>query len=115
MLIAPLRRGQGARGELAVSCAEIMKVLADTTRMAVVEQLLTGARRVHEINCKLNVEPTLFSHHLRILRKAGIVVTKRDGKSIVYSLSPAVRKNRSSPVLDFGCCTLKFNTTESTS
>lgn len=87
-----------------------MKVLADKTRLAVVEQLFSGARRVNEINSELKLEPTLFSHHLRILREAGIVVTRREGKSIVYSLSPAVQKDRTNPVLDFGCCTLSFNT-----
>jgi ArsR family transcriptional regulator, nickel/cobalt-responsive transcriptional repressor len=87
-----------------------MKVLSDRTRLAVVEQLFSGARRVHEINSELKLEPTLFSHHLRILRQAGIVVTRREGKSIVYSLSPAVRNGHSNPVLDFGCCTLSFNT-----
>jgi ArsR family transcriptional regulator len=98
-----------------VSCADIMKVLADKTRMAVVEHLFSGSRRVQEINSELKLEPTLFSHHLRILRQAGIVVTRREGKSIVYSLSPAVRKDRDNPVLDFGCCTLSFNNkTEST-
>ncbi len=87
-----------------------MKVLADKTRLAVVEKLFSGARRVHEINSELQLEPTLFSHHLRILRQAGIVVTRREGKSIVYSLSPAVQKDRANAVLDFGCCTLSFNT-----
>lgn len=93
--------------EDAASCAEIMKVLADRTRIAVVEQLIGGPQRVHEINSKLNMEPTLFSHHLRVLREAGLVVAKRDGKSVVYSLSPDVRPD-SGPVLDFGCCALVF-------
>ncbi|MBX9863940.1 MAG: metalloregulator ArsR/SmtB family transcription factor [Hyphomicrobium sp.] len=92
-----------------MSCADIMKALSDKTRLAVVEQLFFGARRVNEINSELNLEPTLFSHHLRVLRQAGIVVTRREGKSIVYSLSPAVTNGHTSPVLDFGCCTLSFN------
>jgi ArsR family transcriptional regulator len=91
----------------AQSCAEIMKVLADRTRIAVVEELIAGPRRVHEINDKLKMEPTLFSHHLRVLREAGLVTAKRDGKSVVYALSPSVRQD-SSPSLNFGCCALVF-------
>lgn len=87
-----------------------MKALSDKTRMTVVELLFAGPRCVQELNNALKLEPTLFSHHLRVLRKAGIVVTRRAGKSVIYSLSPAMRTDPESPILDFGCCTLSFRT-----
>ncbi len=91
------------------SCADFMKLLADETRMAVVQQLLAGPRHVHEINADLAIDPTLLSHHLRVLREAGIVNTEREGKSILYRLAPAVRLAQRRRVIDFGCCQLSFS------
>ena len=40
-----------------------------------------------EIYVKLRLEQSVASQHLAILRKAGVVVTERDGKYIFYSLN----------------------------
>ena len=91
-----------------VSCAEILKVLADETRLAVVRQLMSGARRVGQINDELQVEATLLSHHLRVLREAGIVTGEREGKAVVYRLAPEVESKRRGAALELGCCRLVF-------
>lgn len=91
-----------------VSCAEILKVLADETRLAVVQQLMGGPLRVGEINEELQVESTLLSHHLRVLREAGIVTGEREGKAVVYQLAPNVESKRRGATLELGCCRLVF-------
>jgi DNA-binding transcriptional ArsR family regulator len=91
-----------------VSCAEMLKVLADETRLAVVQQLMAGPRHVGGINAELQVEPTLLSHHLKVLREAGIVEAQRDGKAVLYRLSPNVESRRRGRSLDLGCCRLTF-------
>lgn len=91
------------------SCAVFMKVLADETRLTVVQQLLAGPRRVHDINVDLSIDPTLLSHHLRVLREAGLVVADRVGRSILYRLAPGVRLAQRRRGVDFGCCQLSFN------
>jgi DNA-binding transcriptional ArsR family regulator len=91
-----------------VSCADILKVLADETRLAVVRQLLNGPRRVGEINEELQVESTLLSHHLRVLREAGIVTGEREGKAVLYRLAPTVESKRRGATLELGCCRLSF-------
>lgn len=92
-----------------VSCAEILKVLADDTRLGVVRLLMSGSRHVGEMNEHLQVESTLLSHHLRVLREAEIVESQRDGKAVLYRLSPLVESKRQGSVLDLGCCRLDFN------
>ena len=92
-----------------MSCTQIMKVLADQTRFAVLERLLERALHVHELNAKLRLEPTLPSHHLKVLREAGLVVAERDGKQVLYRLAPTARSTRNRRTLDFGCCKLQFN------
>ncbi|MEQ8789073.1 MAG: metalloregulator ArsR/SmtB family transcription factor [Pirellulaceae bacterium] len=89
-------------------CAAMLKVLADETRLAVVEQLLTGPKHVGEINERLQVEQSLLSHHLKVLRDAGMVEAQRDGKSVLYRLTPAVDGARRGKALDLGCCLISF-------
>lgn len=90
------------------TCSVALKLLADETRLAVVEQLLAGPRRVHEINSELNIDATLLSHHLRVLREAGLINADREGRTLLYRLSPDVRLAQKGRSLDFGCCRLSF-------
>lgn len=91
-----------------LSCADLLKVLADETRLAIVEQLLDGPKHVGEINAALQVEQSLLSHHLRVLRDAGLVTAERDGKAVLYALSHAARAARRGKAIDLGCCQLSF-------
>ncbi len=91
-----------------VSCADLLKVLADETRLAVVRELIAGPKHVGEINETVQCEKTLLSHHLRVLRKAGIVEAERDGKAMLYRLSPAVEMRKRGPAIDLGCCQIVF-------
>jgi len=92
-----------------VSCAEMLKVLADETRLEVVRLLMSGPKHVNELNEDLRVEPSLFSHHLKILREGGIVSAERDGKAVLYSLAPAVQGRRSGNAINLGCCVISFD------
>lgn len=91
-----------------VSCADILKVLADETRLGVVRQLLQGPLHVSAINARMQVEKTLLSHHLKVLRDAGIVEGEREGKAVLYRLAPAVASKRRGKGLDLGCCQIVF-------
>lgn len=90
-------------------CANALKVLADDTRLAVVEQLMDGAKNVGEMNEVLEVEQTLLSHHLRVLRDAGIVTSERDGKHVLYSLAKNVQGSRKGRAINLGCCRISFD------
>lgn len=91
------------------TCANVLKVLADETRLAVVEQLMNGSRHVAEINEALGVEQTLLSHHLRVLRDAGLVTSERSGKHVVYSLAKHVQGSRRGRAINLGCCKISFD------
>ncbi len=92
-----------------VSCAKVLKVLADETRLAVIEQLLSGPMHVGQINASLGVEQTLLSHHLRVLRDARLVASRRDGKHVVYSLAKSVQGQRRGRAINLGCCLISFD------
>lgn len=91
------------------SCAELLKVLADETRLAVVRALLERPRHVWELNEELDVEQSLLSHHLQVLRRAGIVESRRAGKAVLYSLAPHVAARRRDAGIDLGCCRVVFD------
>ena len=91
------------------SCGSILKLLADDTRLRVVLQLLEGPKHVKEINAAVAVEQSLLSHHLKVLRDGGIVEAERDGKGVLYRLSPSVEARRAGRSLDLGCCRLSFD------
>lgn len=96
---------------VSTGCAALLKVLADETRLGVVGCLLTGPKHVGEINASIDVEQSLLSHHLRVLRDAGIVESQRDGKAVTYRLSPKVEAARKDNAIDLGCCMLSFEKT----
>lgn len=97
------------RSELPQSfCVRKLKVLADTTRLAVLEILMEGPKHVGELNTVLNVEQSLLSHHLKVLRQEGFVRATRDGKAVVYSLTPEVHRINAGRAIDLGCCLLSF-------
>lgn len=92
-----------------IDCAAILKVLADQTRLAVVRQLIDGPQQVKELNAALQLEQSLLSHHLRVLRHAGIVTSQRDGKAVSYRLADHVSAPaQTESTLALGCCNLSF-------
>jgi ArsR family transcriptional regulator len=91
-----------------VSCATLLKALADETRLAVVRQLLERPRHVGELNEELQVEQSLLSHHLKVLREMGIVEAQRDGKAVLYRLAPHVESAARGKAIDLGCCRISF-------
>jgi ArsR family transcriptional regulator len=92
-----------------IDCAEKLKVVADPTRLSVLEILLEGPKRVGEINALLGIEQTLLSHHLKVLREAGLVEAARAGKAVVYRLAQHVEVAHTGRALNLGCCRLSFD------
>ena len=68
--------------------AALFKTLADPNRLRILEVLMRGDSCNCELNEQLGLPPNLLSHHLRVLRKAGLVDSRRDavdGRWIYYS------------------------------
>jgi DNA-binding transcriptional ArsR family regulator len=83
-----LRRSRRPLAEL-VFAAEGAKALSDPTRLAVAIALRDGAELcVCDLAWVCERSDKLVSHHARLLRAAGLVVSRRDGKMVLYSLTP---------------------------
>jgi ArsR family transcriptional regulator len=69
--------------------AEIFKALADPTRVAIVNRLAAGeACCVCDLTDAFELAQPTVSHHLRILRDAGLVSSERRGTFAYYWLVP---------------------------
>ena len=74
--------------------AEILRALAHPLRMQILEFIdQNDTINVNKIYNTLNLEQSITSQHLRILRLAGLVQTEREGKFIHYSLNYDKLKN----------------------
>ena len=65
------------------------QVLADPTRLRIVEALRAGERPVNDVVLEAGVAQSGVSRHLRILHEAGFVGVRADGQRRLYSLRPA--------------------------
>lgn len=66
----------------------ILRAVNHKLRQSIVRLLEEyGKLTVTEIYVKLRLEQSVASQHLAILRRAGVVITERDGKYIFYSLN----------------------------
>ena len=73
--------------------AEFYKALGDETRLKIIQMLSRREMCVCEIIDKLDMSQPAISHHLKILRQAGLVKDSREGKWIYYSLNDRVFKD----------------------
>jgi ArsR family transcriptional regulator len=64
----------------------VLKALADERRLAIVEMLADGERCICELASGLDASDALVSHHVKKLREAGIVQTRRVGQWLHCSL-----------------------------
>ena len=89
-------------------CARALKALADPDRLKIIQCLQGGPKNVGELAEMLGRVMVNVSHHLGVLRNAGLVCDERQGKFIVYSLHPNVFRSKEGDCVDLGCCRLKL-------
>ncbi len=69
---------------------DAFKALADPTRRKILELLSEEDKNAGEIAEYFNISKPSISHHLNILKNAGLVTDERQGQNIVYSLNTTV-------------------------
>lgn len=77
----------GPKRQLFACVAEIAKVLGHGHRLEIVEMLAQGERSVESLAERVGLSVANASQHLRLMRRAGILASRRDGKRIRYRLS----------------------------
>jgi len=70
--------------------SNVFKALSDPTRRRVLELLKQGPLSAGELADQFVVSKSTMSAHFAILREAGLVVSEKQGKSVVYHLQLSV-------------------------
>jgi ArsR family transcriptional regulator len=65
---------------------ELFHALSDETRLEIIELLRKGERCVCELTDTLDAAQSRLSFHLRVLKDAGIVRDRKDGRWVYYEL-----------------------------
>ena len=66
--------------------AELFKTFGDSTRIKILYVLFDSERSVGDIAEKLNMTQSAISHQLKILKQAHLIKSRREGKTMLYSL-----------------------------
>ena len=69
------------------AAGELLRALTAPVRLAVIDLLADHAYCVHELVDAIGASQPLVSQHLRVLRGAGLVRTRRRGREVVYELT----------------------------
>lgn len=67
--------------------SEIFRALADPTRRAVLERLLSGEKNATELREGMRISQPAVSQHIAVLRGAGLICEQRAGRHVKYSVS----------------------------
>ncbi len=87
----------------------MLRALADPERLRIIDRLRQGPRNVSELAHLLGEDIVNVSHHLGVLRHAGVVRDEKQGRFVVYSLHPDFFKPEADGRhLDLGCCRLEI-------
>jgi ArsR family transcriptional regulator len=70
-----------------VDTVEFAKAIADETRQKIMAICCCELLSVNDIVEKTNVAQPTVSHHLKILKTAGLVRSERHGKQVLYALN----------------------------
>jgi len=72
--------------ENAAQAADLLKLLANESRLQILCALASGERSVGELNAQINLSQSALSQHLKRLRQDCLVDTRRASQTIYYSL-----------------------------
>lgn len=67
-----------------------LRALGDPTRREILRALRAGDLTAGEISSRFPMTAASVSHHLSVLREAGLVRSERNGRNLVYSLETTV-------------------------
>ena len=67
---------------------QLLKALADPIRLDVVQALTGGERCVCELTEQLGLAQSRLSFHLRVMRDAGLIEAREQGRWVYYKLCP---------------------------
>lgn len=84
--------------------AQLLKALANEHRLLILCRLAEGEHSVGELNARVPLSQSSLSQHLSVLRRDGLVATRREAQTIYYSLTAGPAMNVINTLHDIYCC-----------
>jgi len=69
------------------NAANLLGIIAEENRLKILCVLKKGERCVYDIWQDLGIAENLASHHLKILKEVGIIVSRKEGLKVIYSIN----------------------------
>lgn len=69
------------------NASDIFSMISDSTRMKILWLLCHSEECVLNIAAAIDMSSPAVSHHLKVLKAAGIITSRRDGKEVYYTLA----------------------------
>lgn len=86
--------------------ADVFAQLCDSTRLRILWLLCHSEVCVSDIATAIGMSAPAVSHHLRTLKQTGLIVGRREGKEVLYTLASTKKAGLVHNMVDdiFGCC-----------
>lgn len=78
--------------QAAAQAAAVLKVVGDPLRLRMLSAIATDSRGescVCDLQCLTDASQPTVSHHLRLLKEAGLVISERRGTWVYYRVAPS--------------------------
>jgi len=83
----------GAETLSAEGARALLRALAEPIRLQVIESLAGGERCVCELTSELGLAQSKLSFHLKVLKQAGLITAREEGRWVYYTLRPEAIDN----------------------
>jgi len=87
-MTSALRLARHTRTPDLARAERLFHALSDATRLSILEMLRDGERCVCELQDELDAAQSRLSFHLRVLKEAGLVADRRQGRWSYYTIVP---------------------------
>lgn len=67
---------------------KLFQALADSSRRAILQSLTQGEAAVRDLTARFDLTQPAISQHLAVLKDAGLVVSRREGRLVYYRVEP---------------------------
>lgn len=88
----------------AQQAAQLLKALANEHRLLILCHLAEGEKSVGELNDRVAVSQSALSQHLSVLRRDGLVETRREAQTIYYRLAEGPATKVVGTLHEVYCC-----------
>lgn len=75
--------------QIYLDTARILKAISDPKRLKIVDMLSCKEQFANKLQQAFAITQPTLSHDMKVLVESGLIIDRRDGKNIFYSLNPA--------------------------